>query len=133
MDGQEELQVRQRAKPQRRQNVVETAEEERPENVEGHTTRGADQLSAVQQNIQDVSNALFRKVDRNYHQYKKKLVEKHMVNPTMKFPIRSKRNLKRIQMYVLLNYYLIQSHLHKPWKMYSIILSWSRKAKHHYV
>lgn len=74
-DGQEEFQVKQRAARPRRQRVEEEAEEERPEDVEGHTARGADQLSAVQKNIMDVARALQRKVDNGFRKNKATLKE----------------------------------------------------------
>jgi hypothetical protein len=79
LDGKEELHVKQRAKRPRVQISEEekNAKEERPEDIQGHTKRGADQLSAVEQNIEDVSTALKKKVNRTYVAHKKKLEEKY--------------------------------------------------------
>lgn len=73
-DGHEEMQVKQRAARPRRQKEEE-AEEERPEDVQGHTERSADHLSAVKQNLTDVANALTKKVNRSYNKNKAKLAE----------------------------------------------------------
>jgi len=95
MDGQEELQVRQRARPRRNRAEEENAEEERPEDVEGHTARGADQLSAVQQNIRDVADALTGTQRRSYNMIKRKLIE--MYGGEENIPEKKKRRFKRHQ------------------------------------
>jgi hypothetical protein len=79
LDGKEELHVKQRAKRPRVQISEEekNAKEERPEDIQGHTKRGADQLSAVEQNIEDVSTALEKNFIRTKNVHKKKLREKY--------------------------------------------------------
>ena len=77
VDGNEEVQVKQRAKRAKNTNTEDDAEDERPEDIKGHTARGADQLSAVQQNIQDVADALTKKVNRTYLYNKRKAAEKY--------------------------------------------------------
>ncbi|KAL3922940.1 MAG: hypothetical protein SGILL_001937 [Bacillariaceae sp.] len=74
-DGQEEVQVKQRAARPRRKHVEEDAEEEKPEDVKGHTERGSDQLGAVQRNMDDVSKSLKRKVNRDFHKVRDQLKE----------------------------------------------------------
>lgn len=74
LDG-KELQVRQR--PQRRQRVEEDeeAEEEKPEDVKGHTTKDADQLSAIEKSMKVQKKILHKKVDKHYLEQKRKLDE----------------------------------------------------------
>lgn len=92
-DGQDEIQVKQRVARQPRQKVEEDAEEERPEDVKGHTARGADQLSAVQKNITAVAAALTKKVDRGYRKNKAKLVE--LYGSESDIPAKAKKKLKK--------------------------------------
>jgi len=73
VDGNEEVTVTQRARRVRNTQTESDAEEERPEDVKGHTARGADQLSAVQQNIERVHMALQDKEDRTYIANKRKI------------------------------------------------------------
>jgi hypothetical protein len=73
MDGQEEIQVKQTAARRPRQRE-EDVEEEKPEDIKGHTARGADNLSAVQKNIKDVADALQKSVDNKYRKLKNDLV-----------------------------------------------------------
>lgn len=77
MDGNEEVTVKQRAKRVRYTQTESDAEEERPEDVKGHTARGADKLSAVQENIDDVRESLKAKVDKAYASNKRKLRKKY--------------------------------------------------------
>jgi hypothetical protein len=77
MDGQEEIQVRQRATTRRNRQEEEDVEEVRPEDVKGHTARGADNLSAVQKNIKEVAEALQESVDQNYYKLKRELARKY--------------------------------------------------------
>lgn len=95
LDGKEELHVKQRAKRPRLQISEEekNAKEERPEDIQGHTKRGADQLSAVEQNIIDVSTALEKKVNRRYIAHKKKLKEKY--GSQEKIPSKVAKKLKK--------------------------------------
>lgn len=95
LDGKEELHVKQRAKRPRLQISEEekNAKEERPEDIQGHTKRGADQLSAVEQNIIDVSTALEKKVNRRYIAHKKKLKEKY--GSREKIPLKVAKKLKK--------------------------------------
>jgi len=75
LDGKEEIKVKQRAKRTKISEEEANVKEERPEDIKGHTARGADQLSAVQQNICDVDEAMRKKVDRTYNAGKRKLRE----------------------------------------------------------
>jgi hypothetical protein len=76
MDGQP-LQVKQRAQRQRVVDSDEDAKEERPENVQGHTTKDADQLSAIEKSMKDLQHSLKKKVDKRYLDNKKRLQEAH--------------------------------------------------------
>eukprot|EP00536_Pseudo-nitzschia_multiseries_P015996 jgi/Psemu1/263325/estExt_Genewise1Plus.C_9970014 len=73
LDGTEEVKVRQRAK--RTRTVDSDNEEEKPEAVDGHTKRGANQLSAVQKNMEEVEKALKKSVEKSYNATKRKLVK----------------------------------------------------------
>merc|ERR1712238_591668 len=75
LDGKEEIKVKQRAKRTKISEEEANTKEERPEDIKGHTARGADQLSAVQQNICDVNEAMRKKVDKTYNAGKRKLTE----------------------------------------------------------
>lgn len=79
LHGKEEFVAKKRTKRTRHKMSEEeaNAEEEKPEDVQGHTERGADQLSAVEQNIADVDSALKNKVDKSYLANKKKIKRKH--------------------------------------------------------
>ncbi|KAG7357597.1 Nse4 C-terminal-domain containing protein [Nitzschia inconspicua] len=92
-NGQDEFQVKQRAARVPRERVEEEVKEERPENVEGHTARGADQLSAVQKNITDVAEALTRKVNKGYRKNKAKLIE--LYGSESEVPGKVRKKLKR--------------------------------------
>jgi non-structural maintenance of chromosomes element 4 len=92
-DGQEEFQVQQRASRTQRQRAEENVEEERPEDVEGHTARGADHLSAVQKNITDVATTLQKKVDRTFNKNKAKL--KELYGSLEDIPDKVKKKLKK--------------------------------------
>lgn len=92
VDGKQEIIVKQRAK-RARQTQESDAEEERPEDIKGHTARGADQLSAVQKNIQDVHKYLKRKVKQTYDSNKNILVEKY--GDEASIPDRVKKRLKK--------------------------------------
>jgi hypothetical protein len=92
-DGQEEVVVRQRVAPRRRAQVEEHNPEERPEDVQGHTERGSDQLSAVQKNINDVAAALAKKVDDAYRRHKRTLLRKYGSEENI--PERAKKRLKK--------------------------------------
>ena len=72
-DGNTEVRVKQVAR--RRPRQEEEHVEERPEDVQGHTARGADQLSAVQKNIKDIAAALQKKVNDSFRDRKNKLIE----------------------------------------------------------
>jgi hypothetical protein len=77
MEGQDDCPAnRQRAVRQRRtKGADDDAEEDKPEDIKGHTDRNEDNLSAVQQNIQAVADALVAKVDRGYRSRKAQLAE----------------------------------------------------------
>lgn len=90
-DGQEEIQVKQRAKPQRRRKEDDTAEEERPEDVKGHTERGVDHLSAHEKNVDVVLATLRKKSDYQYKTNKKRLQEKY----GSEIPPKATKKLKR--------------------------------------
>lgn len=77
VDGNEEVTVKQRAKRTRLTQAESDAEEERPDDVKGHTTRSADQLSAVQKNIEDVEKTLSKKVYQTYKSNKRKIAESY--------------------------------------------------------
>jgi non-structural maintenance of chromosomes element 4 len=92
-DGQEEFLVKPRAAQTQRRRVEENVEEERPEDVDGHTARGADHLSAVQKNITDVAEALQKKVDRNFNRNKAKL--KDLYGSSEDIPDKIRKKLKK--------------------------------------
>lgn len=77
LDGNDEVTVKQRAKRTRLTQAESDAEEERPDDVKGHTTRGADQLSAVQKNIEDVETTLSKKVYQTHKSNKRKIAESY--------------------------------------------------------
>jgi len=91
-DGQEEFTVKQRREPRPRQRE-ENVEEERPEDIQGHTARDADQLSAVQKNIRDVAGALIAKVDKNYRKNKHRLIE--IYGKEANIPDKAKKKIKK--------------------------------------
>jgi len=93
IDGNEEVQVKQRAKRIRNTQPESDAEEERPEDVKGHTARGADQLGAVQQNIEDVKLALDYQIDKNYSSQKRKIGR--LYDGVKSIPDRVKAKLRR--------------------------------------
>lgn len=72
--GGKPLQVKQRVKRQRMVEEEE-AEEESPEDVQGHTKRDADQLSAIEQSMKVLDRTLKKKVDQQYRDNKKRLQE----------------------------------------------------------
>ncbi|VEU34558.1 unnamed protein product [Pseudo-nitzschia multistriata] len=74
VDG-KEVKVKQRAKRVRSTQPESDAEEERPEDIKGHTARGKNQLSAVKENIQNVERALVKKVDSTYRARSRSLTE----------------------------------------------------------
>ena len=75
VDGTEEIRVKQRARRPRNTQPESDAEEERPDEIQGHTKRGADQLSAVQKNMHDMKAALKKKQGREYMAKKRKMEE----------------------------------------------------------
>ncbi len=93
VDGNEEVTVKQRAKRVRYTQTESDAEEERPEDIKGHTARGADKLSAVQENIDDVEKSLKAKVDNAYRSNKRKLGSKYGNYNSIPEP--TKKKLKR--------------------------------------
>lgn len=95
LDGKEEIQVKKRTKRTHQKMSPEeaNAKEERPDDIQGHTARGADQLSAVEQNICDVSDAVKRKVDKTYIANKKKLKEKY--GSSEKIPSKVAKKLRK--------------------------------------
>ena len=93
VDGNEEVMVKQRAKRARYAQTESDDEEERPEDIKGHTARGGDQLSAVQENIEDVEQSLKEKVDRTYLSNKRKLGKNY--GGPKSIPTRIKNKLKR--------------------------------------
>ena len=72
-DGREEIGLKQRAK--RRVQVDDDAEEERPEDVKGHTERGVDHLSAHDKNVDVVLKTLKRSIDKTYKNNKRVIEE----------------------------------------------------------
>ena len=93
VDGNEEVQVRQRARRNPATKNDSDNEEERPEDVKGHTARGADQLSAVQTNIEDVMSSLKRKVQRTYASKRKNIAQKY--GGKEKIPERVSKRMKK--------------------------------------
>jgi hypothetical protein len=63
--------VAQRRKAEEEDDQVE----EKPENVQGHTNRDADQLSAIEQSMKVLQATLKKKVDQQYRENKKRLNE----------------------------------------------------------
>lgn len=89
VDGNEE--AKQRA---RRDSPVESdVEEERPIDIQGHTDRGGNRLSAVDDNIQNVHRTLIAKVKRTYKSNKRAIGEAY--GGTDAIPKHVKRDLKR--------------------------------------
>ena len=74
-DGREEIQVKQRAKRQPRR-ADDNVEEEKPEDVKGHTERGVDHLSAHEKNVDVVLKTLTKSFKNDYKQKKRLIVEK---------------------------------------------------------
>ena len=68
-------------------------EEERPVDVQGHTERGANRLSAVDGNIQNVQRTLIKKVKRTYESNKRAIAE--IYDGKDAIPKRIKKDLKR--------------------------------------
>lgn len=66
----------QRKAPQRRRAQVEdVGKEERPEDVQGHTEKDDNKLSAIEKSMQDMAKELKHKVDNQYRENKRKLEE----------------------------------------------------------
>jgi len=93
VDGNEEVEVKQRRKQIRNTQPESDAEEERPEDIKGHTARGANRLSAVEENIQEVKKAIKSSVDRTYISRKRKIGEEY--GGTDSIPKRVRAKLKR--------------------------------------
>lgn len=93
VDGKEEVQVKQRAKRVRNTQPESDNEEEKPEDIKGHTARGVNQLSAVQKNIDDVKKALRKKVDRSYLARKKMMIDAYGGEENI--PDRLKKKVKK--------------------------------------
>jgi hypothetical protein len=88
--------VKPRAVRQRRTaNDADGAEEEKPEDIQGHTDRNEDNLSAVQQNIQAVADALVSKVDKGYRAKKVQLTELYRTKDGGVVPERALKKLKK--------------------------------------
>lgn len=88
MDG-APLQVRQRATRRRNEEEEEEeAKEEKPEDVQGHTTRDADQLSAIEKSMVVIQKTLKKKVDEQYNNEKKRLNEAY--NSNIPEPVKKK-------------------------------------------
>lgn len=68
-------------------------EEERPIDIQGHTERGANRLSAVDGNIQKIQRTLIKKVKRTYESNKRAISE--MYDGKDAIPKRVKKDLKR--------------------------------------
>lgn len=75
-DGQP-VQVRQRMHRRQERVAEDNAREEKPEDVQGHTHKDADQLSAIEQSMMAMSKILKKKVDRKYRENKKRLSERY--------------------------------------------------------
>jgi len=80
----------QRRAPQRRQRIEERdVEEEKPEDVQGHTEKDDNKLSAIEKSMQDMAKVLKKKVDDRYREKKRNLEEayddpKNIPKPTLK-------------------------------------------------
>jgi non-structural maintenance of chromosomes element 4 len=61
------------AQQQRRQVPQEEAVEERPEDVQGHTEKDDNKLSAIEKSMHDMAKELKNKVDHQYRENKRKL------------------------------------------------------------
>ena len=78
-DGQTyQVQQRQQRRPRQLQ-VEETAEEQRPETVQGNAAskQDADQLSAIEKSMKDLGNVLKKRVDATYKENKRKLLDEY--------------------------------------------------------
>lgn len=95
LDGNEEIHAKKRAKYTRQKMSEEEAneKEERPDDIKGHTKRSADTLSAVEQNIADVKEAMSHKVDKTYIANKKELKRKYGSNDDI--PTKIAKKLKK--------------------------------------
>ncbi len=91
VDGNEE--AKQRVRRARYNQVESDVEEERPIDVQGHTYRGGNRLSAVDDNIQNVHRTLIAKVKRKYKSNKRATGEAY--GGTDAIPKHVKRDLKR--------------------------------------
>ena len=74
-DGREEIQVKQRAKRQPRR-PDDDVEEEKPEDVKGHTERNVDHLSAHEKNVDVVLKTLKKSFNNDYRQKKRLIADK---------------------------------------------------------
>lgn len=91
VDGNER--AKQRVKYKQNSHVESDLEEERPIDVQGHTERGANRLSAVDGNIQNVQRTLIKKVKRTYESNKRAIAE--IYDGKDAIPKRIKKDLKR--------------------------------------
>lgn len=85
------LEVKQRAKRQKPEEDDEDVEEERPEDVQGHTTKDADQLSAIEQSMRVLHKTLQKRVNTTYAENKRKLSDAY----DGQIPPKLKKKLKR--------------------------------------
>lgn len=65
--------VQRKVNQQRRTHVHDDAVEERPEDVQGHTEKDDNKLSAIEKSMQDMAKELKHKVDHQYRENKRKL------------------------------------------------------------
>ncbi len=85
--------AKQRVKSDQYNHNESDLEEERPIDVQGHTERGANRLSAVDGNIQNVERTLIAKVKRRYESNKRAIAEAFGGKDAI--PKRVKKDLKR--------------------------------------
>jgi hypothetical protein len=85
------LEVKQRAQRQKREEEDEDVEEERPEDVKGHTKKDADQLSAIEQSMKVLHKTLQKRVNTTYEENKRKLIDAY----DGQIPPKLKKKLKR--------------------------------------
>jgi len=95
VDGTEEIRVKQRARRVRDTQPESDAEEERPDEIKGHTKRGADQLGAIQKNMHDMKAALKKKQGKSYMAKKRKIEEFYGGNESV--PKKALSRLKKHQ------------------------------------